>query len=269
MNHPAPPTGVMPALFLGHGSPMNAVEDNRFSREWARLGALLPRPRAILCVSAHWETRGVYVSATERPETIHDFYGFPKVLFDVRYPAPGSPALARRVAALIGAAPGAPRVHLDPGRGLDHGAWSVLRVLYPQADIPVVQLSLDSAQPGPWHYALARQLAPLRDEGVLLLGSGDIIHNLRLFSFHDSSAPDWALRFHALSRRLIEIGDHATLADYPRLGGDAHLAIPTPEHYLPLLYVLALQRPGEQPAFFNDAVFSALSMTSFVLGGGG
>lgn len=257
----------MPALFIGHGSPMNAIEDNEFSREWTRLGRWLPRPKAILCVSAHWETRGIYVSATAQPETIHDFYGFPKPLFEVRYPAPGSPALARRVAELLGMAPGSHRVHLDPGRGLDHGAWSVLRLLYPQADIPVVQFSLDSAQPGAWHYALGQRLAALRDEGVLIVGSGDIIHNLRLFSFHDRTAPDWALRFHTLSKRLIENGDHQALADYPALGSDAHYAIPTPEHYLPLLYVLAAQQPGERPAFFNDAVFSSLSMTSFVLGG--
>ena len=256
----------MPALFIGHGSPMNAIEDNEFSREWARLGRRLPKPRAILCISAHWETRGIYVSAARQPETIHDFHGFPKPLFDVRYPAPGSPALAQRVAELLGVAPGSQRVHLDPLRGLDHGAWSVLRVMYPQADIPVVQFSLDSARPGAWHYALGQRLAALRDEGVLIVGSGDIIHNLRLFSFHEQAAPDWALRFHLLSKRLIENGDHQALADYPGLGGDAHYAIPTPEHYLPLLYILAVQRSGEQAVFFNDVVMSSLSMTSFVIG---
>ena len=267
MNNLPTTEGVMPALFIGHGSPMNAIEDNEFSREWARQASRLPRPRAILCISAHWETRGVYVSAAGQPETIHDFHGFPKPLFDVRYAVPGSPALAQRVAELLGTAPGSQRVHLDPGRGLDHGAWSVLRVMYPQADIPVVQFSLDSARPGAWHYGLGQRLAALRDEGVLILGSGDIIHNLRLFSFHEQAAPDWALRFHTLSKRLIENGDHQALADYPALGGDAHYAIPTPEHYLPLLYVLAAQRPGERPAFFNDVVMSSLSMTSFVLGG--
>ncbi len=245
---------------------MNAIEDNEFSREWAQLGRRLPRPRAILCISAHWETRGVHVSAAQQPQTIHDFYGFPKPLFDVRYPAPGSPALAQRVVHLLGASLSPQAVHADPGRGLDHGAWSVLRVMYPQADIPVVQLSLDSARPGPWHYALGQRLDALRDEGVLIVGSGDIIHNLRLFSFHDRKSPDWALRFHTLSQRLIENGDHQALADYPGLGGDAHLAIPTPEHYLPLLYVLGVQRAGERPLFFNDVVMSALSMTSFVLG---
>lgn len=268
MSDPVALPGAMPALFIGHGSPMNAIEDNAFSREWADLARHWPRPRAILCISAHWETRGIHVSAAAQPETIHDFHGFPKPLFDVRYPAPGSPALAQRVAGLLGVSPGSHRVHLDPTRGLDHGAWSVLRVIYPKADIPVVQFSLDSAQPGAWHYALGRRLAALRDEGVLIVGSGDIIHNLRLFSFHEREVPDWARRFHGLSKRLIENGDHAALSDYPTLGGDARYAIPTPEHYLPLLYVLAAQRPGERPAFFNDVVISALSMTSFVVGAG-
>jgi len=258
----------MPALFVGHGSPMNAIEDNEFSREWTRLGRRLPRPRAILCISAHWETRGIQVSAAAQPETIHDFYGFPQALFDARYAAPGSPALAQRVAALLGAPPDPQSVQLDPRRGLDHGAWSVLRLMVPRADIPVVQLSLDSRRSGPAHYALGRRLAALREEGVLIVGSGDIIHNLRLFSFQERAAPDWALRFHALSQRLIENGNHQALAEYTALGGDAAYAIPTPEHYLPLLYVLAAQRAGERPAFFNDVVMSALSMTSFVFGAG-
>lgn len=256
----------MPALFLGHGSPMNAIEDNACSREWAALGRRLPRPRAILCVSAHWETHGIHVGAAAQPETIHDFYGFPKALFDVRYPAPGSPQLARRVAELLGTAPGSHKVHLDPGRGLDHGAWSVLLPMYPEADIPVVQLSLDSARPGDLHLALGRRLAPLREEGVLILGSGDIVHNLRLFSFHGHGAMDWALRFRTLTNRLIENGDDQALADYPSLGADAHLAIPTPEHYLPLLYVLGARRPDERPALFNDMISSSLSMTSIIYG---
>jgi 4,5-DOPA dioxygenase extradiol len=262
MNH----TGLMPALFLGHGSPMNAIEDNPCSREWAALGRRLPRPRAILCISAHWETRGVSVSAGGQPETIHDFYGFPQALFEVRYPAPGSPWLARRVAELLGAGPAPLPVQLDAQRGLDHGAWSVLRPMIPQADVPVVQLSLDSAQPGSWHLALGRRLAPLRKEGVLILGSGDIVHNLRLFSFHRTAAMDWALRFRALANRLIEAGDDQALADWPALGADAHLAIPTPEHYLPLLYVLGARRPGEKPVLFNDMVTSSLSMTSLIYG---
>jgi 4,5-DOPA dioxygenase extradiol len=258
---------LMPVLFLGHGSPMNAIEDSPCSREWAALGRRLPRPRAILCVSAHWETRGIYVTAAEQPETIHDFYGFPRALFDVRYPAPGSPQLAQRVAGLLGTGPDPLKVHLDPGRGLDHGAWSVLRPMYPEADIPVVQLGLDSARPGPFHLELGRRLAPLREEGVLILGSGDIVHNLRLFSFHGTAAMDWALRFRSLANRLIEDGDDQALADYPALGADARLAIPTPEHYLPLLYVLGARRPGERPQLFNDMVTSSLSMTSILYGG--
>ncbi|HWY25541.1 MAG TPA: 4,5-DOPA dioxygenase extradiol, partial [Nevskia sp.] len=258
MSTPSTANPVMPALFLGHGSPMNAIEDNPCSREWAALGRRLPRPRAILCISAHWETHGIHVTAAAQPETIHDFHGFPKALFDVRYPAPGSPELARRVAELIGTAPGSHRVQLDPHRGLDHGAWSVLRPMYPQADIPVVQLSLDSTRPGDFHLALGRRLAPLREEGVLILGSGDIVHNLRLYSLHGTAAMDWALRFRTLANRLIENGDDQALADYPALGADAQLAIPTPEHYLPLLYVLGARSADERPVLFNDMVTSSL-----------
>ena len=253
----------MPVLFAGHGSPMNAIERNPWSAAWHTLAARLPRPRAILCVSAHWETRGVYVTATPTPETIHDFYGFPKPLFDVRYPAPGDAALARRIAELGGDVP----IRLDPGRGLDHGSWSVLRVMYPAADIPVLQLSLDSRQPGPWHYGFARRLAPLRDEGVLVVGSGDIVHNLGLFRFGAQAPLPWALRFREEVNRRIAARDHAALADWPSLGPDAALSIPTPEHYLPLLYVLALQREDDRVETFNDDVVSALSMTSLVVGG--
>jgi 4,5-DOPA dioxygenase extradiol len=256
-------TNRMPVLFVGHGSPMNALEDNAFTRGWQEAARRIPKPRAIICVSAHWETRGVYVGATDRPETIHDFYGFPKPLFEVRYPAPGDRALAQRVAQLIETTP--TKVHFDPGRGLDHGVWSVLRVMYPQADIPTLQLSLDSAQPGAFHYRLAQQLAPLRDEGVLVMGSGDIVHNLRLFRFSDPAAPDWALRADAAIRARIEARDHAALCDWPTLGADVALGVPTPEHYLPLLYVLALQREGDKVHIFNDSVVSAVSMTSVLI----
>jgi 4,5-DOPA dioxygenase extradiol len=262
----APDAASLPVLFVGHGSPMNAIEDNPFSREWAALGRRLPRPRAILCVSAHWETRGVHVTAAEQPGTIHDFYGFPKALFDVRYPAPGSPALARRVAELLGTGPTPQRVQLDQSRGYDHGLWSVLRVIYPRADIPVVQLSLDSGRPGAFHLELGRRLAPLRREGVLILASGNIVHNLRLFSFHDPVPLPWAGRFQALANRLLESGDDQALANYPALGADAAQAIPTPEHYLPLLYVLGARDAGEAPRLFNDTVYSALSMTSVAYG---
>lgn len=255
-------TAPMPIVFLGHGSPMNAIEDNDFRRSWQNLGKRLPRPKAILCVSAHWETRGVYVTASEHPETIHDFGGFPKALFAVRYPAPGSPALAHRVAELIDTA----RMHLDPERGLDHGAWSVLGPMYPEADIPVVQLSLAVLKPGAWHYDLAKALAPLRDEGVLIVGSGNIVHNLRMYRFNDATPYDWALRFDEDIAERIGAGRHDGLLGYETLGSDALLSIPTPEHYLPLLYVLALQREGETVSFFNDQVTSAISMRSVLIG---
>ncbi|WP_323137496.1 4,5-DOPA dioxygenase extradiol [Dyella subtropica] len=257
-----PSSSVMPALFVGHGSPMNAIEDNAFHRSWAELGRRLPRPRAVLCVSAHWETRGVYVTGTSAPETIHDFYGFPAALFQVRYPAPGDPALARRIASLAEDA----HVHVDAGRGLDHGAWSVLRAMYPKADIPVLQLSLDVRRSGTEHYRLAASLAPLRDEGILVLASGNIVHNLALFRFHSHEQPAWALRFRTEVNACIEQRDHRALCQYENLGPDAALAIPTPEHYLPLLYALALQRDGEAVQMFNDEVISALSMTSLIIG---
>ena len=252
----------MPVLFVGHGNPMNAIERNDFSRRWNELGRDLPKPKAVLCISAHWETRGVYVTTTERPETIHDFYGFPKALFDVQYPAPGDPRLAQRVAGLISTV----KVRPDAGRGLDHGAWSVLVAMYPAADIPVVQLSLDTSHPGQFHYALARELAPLRDEGVLIFGSGNMVHNLGLFSFHDSRPLPWASECDATLRQRILAREHPALMDYDTLGPDARLAVPTPEHYFPLLYPLALQEAAEPASFFNERVISAISMTSVLIG---
>lgn len=251
---------LAPLLFLGHGSPMNAIEDNIWSRNWRALGAALPRPRAILCVSAHWETPGPWLTGHATPSTIHDFGGFPQALFDVRYPAPGDPALAARVVDLLGDA----GARIDPGRGLDHGAWGVLMPMYPDADIPIVQLGIDSRRPGAWHVALARRLAPLREEGVMIVGSGDIVHNLRLFDFRDPTPALWALRFRDQVNALIGAGDLAALADWPSLGEDARLSIPTPEHYLPLLYVLALARDGERLEIFNDDVQGSLSMTSLL-----
>lgn len=252
----------MPVVFLGHGSPMNAVEDNDYRRSWQALGKRLRRPQAILCISAHWETRGVYVTGSEKPETIHDFNGFPRALFDVRYPAPGSPALARRVAELLDSV----RVHVDANRGLDHGAWGVLQPMYPEADIPVVQLSLSVLQPGAWHYDLARELAPLRDEGVLVVASGNIVHNLRLFRSQEKAPLDWALRFDEDVAEHISTGHHEGLLGYETLGSDALLAIPTPEHYLPLLYVLGLQREDDPVEFLNEDVVSAISMRSVLIG---
>jgi 4,5-DOPA dioxygenase extradiol len=252
----------MPALFVGHGSPMNAIEDGPFRRSWSDLGRRLPRPRAILCVSAHWETRGVRLTAAEAPVTIHDFYGFPQPLFDVRYAAPGDPGLARRVASMLAdASPG-----LDLSRGLDHGCWSVLLAMYPEADVPVLQLSLDTRQPASFHYGLARGLAPLREDGVLVVGSGNLVHNLRLADFGLEAGYDWAVRFDAELGARIQSGDHAALVDYAALGDDAARAIPTPEHYLPLLYVLALETPRDALRQFNErCVLGSISMRSIVL----
>jgi 4,5-DOPA dioxygenase extradiol len=252
----------MPVLFVGHGSPMNAIDDNEFHRKWGEIGEQLTRPRAILCISAHWETRGVYVTASERPETIHDFYGFPKALFDVQYSAPGNPPLARRAAEALSEF----GARLDLGRGLDHGAWSVLIAMYPNADVPVVQLSLDTSQPGSFHYRLAKQLAPLREEGVLIIGSGNIVHNLRVFSFHRHDPYDWAVRCdEEIKRRLLK-SEHEGLVAYESLGPDAKLAVPTPEHYLPLLYTIALQEKDEALGFFTSRVLSSISMTSVLIG---
>jgi 4,5-DOPA dioxygenase extradiol len=252
----------MPVFFIGHGSPMNAIEGNRWRNGWAEAVAQASRPRAILCLSAHWETHGLGVTASATPETIHDFFGFPQALFDVRYPAPGSPELAARVRDLLSPA----SVTLDPQRGLDHGAWSVLVAMYPAADIPVVQLSLDRNRSPRDHYALARALAPLRDEGVLIMGSGDIVHNLRAVDFRRPEPLDWAIRFNDEAKRQILADDHQGLIDYQTLGPDAEASVNSAEHYLPLLYVLGLQEPGEAVSFFNDEVFAAISMTSVRIG---
>ncbi|MDD5304450.1 MAG: 4,5-DOPA dioxygenase extradiol [Elusimicrobia bacterium] len=253
---------LLPAVFAGHGSPMNAIEDSEVRREWAALGARLPRPKAILCVSAHWETEGVAVAASEKPETIHDFRGFPRELHEMIYPATGSPALAKRVVELLGPEP----VALDPERGLDHGAWSVLAAMYPDAGIPVAQLGLDMTRSGPEHFELAKRLSPLRDEGVLVLGSGNIVHNLSFYDPRRREPYEWAARFDAKVKALIKAGDFSTLAEHDALGPDAELAIPTPEHYLPLLYILALRRKGEKPSFFNERVENAMAMTSVLIG---
>lgn len=253
----------MPALFVGHGSPMNAIEDNPFRRGWEAVARGLPRPEAVLCVSAHWETRGVAVTASERPPTIHDFFGFPEALFAVRYPAPGSPALAGEIAGLVRGV----RVGLDPERGLDHGAWSVLAAMFPDADVPVVQLSLDTRRPPEFHDALGRELAVLRDRGVLVLASGNMVHNLGRLDFREAGGADWADRFDRVLRERILARDHEALVRYEALGPDARLAVPTPEHYLPLLYALAVQEETEPAALFNAAtVLGSISMTSVLIG---
>jgi 4,5-DOPA dioxygenase extradiol len=254
-----------PALFVGHGNPMNAILDNEWSAAWRRLGAGLPRPAAILAVSAHWYLPGTHVTAMERPRTIHDFGGFPRQLYAFQYPAPGSPPLAARVAELLAPVP----VGLDQEWGLDHGTWSVLAHLFPGADIPVVQLSIDESLPGRRHYELAKRLAPLRDEGVLVLGSGNLVHNLHAYAWgrHPVAPFDFAVRFERTAREQLERGEHGPLADFEARGRDGMLSVPTPEHYLPLLYVIALQDAGETVSFPVEGVDGgSVSMLSVRVG---
>jgi 4,5-DOPA dioxygenase extradiol len=253
----------MPVLFLGHGSPMNAIEDNEFVHGWKELGRSLPKPNAVLCISAHWETRGTFVTAMEKPPTIHDFGGFPKELFDVQYPAPGSPELAKETKSIIKMG----EVGLDDKWGLDHGCWSVIKHLYPGADVPVVQMSLDYYKSPQYHYDLARELAPLRNNGVLIVGSGNIVHNLGLVAWDklntDNYSFDWALEAKEKMKKFILNDDHKSLIDYKSQGKAFTLSIPTPEHYLPLLYALALKDENEYVSFLNDkTVAGSLAMTS-------
>ena len=255
---------TQPVIFIGHGSPMNAIEDNDWSRAWRALGTRLSKPRAILCISAHWTSPGVLLGAAKKPRTIHDFGGFPPALFQVQYPAPGDPELAARVASMLDPAL-APQ--LDAGYGLDHGAWQVLVHLFPEADVPVVQLSLDLRRPGAQQFAIGRMLGALRDEGVLILASGNIVHNLGLLNFRNPEPPAWATAFRDRVNSLIAAGDFTALANFEDLP-DNRLAIPTPEHYLPLLYALACARAGDSLELFNDDVWSTLSMTSLALGMG-
>lgn len=258
---PERPT-TMPALFIGHGSPMNAVEDSEFALGWARIAAALPAPTAILCVSAHWETEMPRLTAMEHPRTIHDFRGFPEKLFQLRYPASGSPALASRIQSLVTCAD----IQLDQESGLDHGAWSVLCRMFPRADIPVLQLSLDRTRPAEFHFTLGAALRPLRDEGVLIIGSGNIVHNLGALVWKDS-AFDWAEEFDAAVEQRILASDFDGLIHYDRLGPSARMAVPTPEHFLPLLYVLGAKKPGEPCEFFCDRItLGSISMRSLKLG---
>ena len=260
-----PETGdLMPVLFVGHGSPMNAIEDNPFSRGWQEVGRGLPRPSAILCISAHWETRGTFVTGMDKPRTIHDFGGFPQALFDVQYPAPGSPELAVSTQQAITSA----HVGVDHAWGLDHGAWSVIIHLFPKADIPVVQLSLDRSLSPSQHYALAGELASLRKKGVLIIGSGNMVHNLGVLDWHNpNSGYDWAQEASTRMKELIQRGDHAGLVNYSAQGKAFQLSIPTPEHYLPLLYTLALKEEAEPLTLFNDQlVMGSIAMTSWRIG---
>ena len=233
----------LPALFLGHGNPLNALQANPWTRAWSAIGASVPHPRAVLSISAHWYVPATAVTAMAEPRTIHDFGGFPRELYEVRYPAPGDAALAARVQQLL--APLA--VLADHSWGLDHGTWSVLRHVFPDADVAVVQLSIDETRPAAFHHELGVRLRPLRDEGILVMGSGDVVHNLHAYAWggHPQEPYDWALRFEAAVRARLQAGDHAPLVDYGALGKDALLSVPTPEHYLPLLYVLGASFPGE------------------------
>ena len=257
---------IMPVLFIGHGSPMNALEDNEFTRTWAALGKSLPKPKAILCISAHWETKGTFVTAMERPKTIHDFGGFPKALFDVQYRAPGSRWLASQTQSTITST----AVGLDNAWGLDHGCWSILSRLYPAADIPVVQMSLDATKPPQYHYDLARELADLRKKGVLILGSGNIIHNFQYLNMNATKANpmtlDWAVEANRDFKLLVTDRNHRELIHYAKHSRALQLAAPTPEHYLPMLYAVALAGKNEKVTFFNDAIVaSSISMTSLMI----
>jgi 4,5-DOPA dioxygenase extradiol len=255
-------SALMPALFVGHGNPMNAIEDNAFSQAWQKVGKSLPRPSSILCISAHWETPGVQLTAMANPRTIHDFYGFPSELYKMRYPAPGSPTLANLVSKTIKGSP----VALDFDWGFDHGAWSVLCRMFPMAEIPVVQLSLNYNLLPKEHFALAKELKALRTRGVLIIGSGNIVHNLQLINWEDQPY-DWALEFDELVRQRILAGDHESLVHYEDLGQIARLAIPTNEHYLPLLYVMAVRDMDEELTFFAEEItLGSISMRSIRLG---
>lgn len=259
--------GKMPVLFIGHGSPMNGIEDNLFSKTWVKLGTEIPKPKAVLVVSAHWLTNGTHITAMEAPKTIHDFGGFPQALFDVQYPAPGSPELALETSKLITST----SVGLDHDWGLDHGTWTVVRHMYPNADIPVLQLSIDYSKPPQYHYDLAKELAALRKKGVLIIGSGNMVHNLRMVAWDKLDEPefgyDWAQEINQVFKEKIVSGDVQSLIQYERLGSAAQLAIPTPDHYYPLLYTLGLQDKTDAIDFFNDiAVGGSLTMTSVKIG---
>jgi 4,5-DOPA dioxygenase extradiol len=250
-----------PAIFAGHGSPMYAIEPNRYTTAWTTLGKSLKRPDAILVVSAHWVTRGTWVTAMAKPKTIHDFGGFPQALFEIQYPAPGSPALADRVKELLSV----PVVLEENEWGIDHGAWSVLKYLYPNADVPVVQLSLDGSMSARAHYDLAKQLAPLRDENILILSSGNVVHNLRMIHWQDNAQPyPWAKDFNQFFAAQMDVKHHESLIEWQKYGESAHLSIPTPEHYWPALYTLALQHEGEHASIFVDGIeMSSISMLGF------
>ena len=258
---------LMPVLFIGHGSPMNGIEDNEFSERWTKMAKEIPTPAAVLVVSAHWFSKGTKITAMDFPKTIHDFGGFPQELFDVQYKAPGNAVLAKETASLIHST----KVELDHDWGLDHGTWTVVRHMYPDAKIPVLQLSIDYTKGPQYHYDLAKELYELRNKGVLIIGSGNMVHNLRMVASDKMKEPgygyDWALQMNDTFKNLIATGDHKSLINYESLGKEALLAIPTPEHYLPLLYTLSLKGNKDNISFFNDkAVAGSLTMTSIKVG---
>ena len=267
MTEPLNHTDKMPVLFLGHGSPMNAIEENEFVAGFRNIAKEIPKPNAILCISAHWETSGTFVTAMQNPPTIHDFGGFPKELFAVQYPAPGSPDLAKETKALVKKT----EIGLDDKWGLDHGAWSVIKHLYPNADVPVIQMSLDYNKPAQYHYELAQEIKSLREKGVLVIGSGNMVHNLGMVAWDKLNASeygyDWAIEASEKMKKFILDSDHDPLINFRSQGKSFDLAIPTPEHYLPLLYTLALKEKKEQVSLFNDkAVAGSLTMTSVRIG---
>ena len=253
----------MPVLFLGHGSPINAIDDNEFSRKWKEIGKTLPTPKAILCISAHWETKGTFVTAMQKPVTIHDFGGFPQELFDFQYPAPGSPELAGETKTIITKT----EVGLDEKWGLDHGCWILLKHLYPNADVPVIEFSLNYDHPPQFHYELARDLSSLRKKGVLIIGSGNMVHNLGMVAWEKLNSEEygynWAIEANEKMKKYILSNDHKQLINFKLQGKAFNLAIPTPEHYMPLLYTLALKEENEEVTIFNDKIVGgSLSMTS-------
>lgn len=259
-------TVKMPVLFVGHGSPANAIEENEFVEGWRRTAKTIPKPAAILCISAHWETRGTFITAMEKPVTIHDFGGFPKALYEVQYPAPGSPGLARETKKIIKKT----EVLLDEKWGLDHGSWSVIKHLYPEADVPVIQLSLDYSQSTQYHYDLAKELSSLREKGVLIIGSGNMVHNLKMVAW-DKLDSDysfvWAMEAREKMINYIVSGDHKSLINYKSQGSAFNLSVPTAEHFLPLLYALALKDESDEIGFFNDkTVAGSIAMTSLKIG---
>jgi len=256
---------IMPAIFFGHGNPMNAVMNNNYTEGWRRMGKQTPKPKSILSISAHWFVPKTGVTISTAPRTIHDFGGFPRELYQVQYPAPGDPELARRVKTLLEPL----QVNLDNSWGLDHGTWSVLRHVYPAADVPVVQLSIDETQPSSFHFDIGRKLAPLRDEGILIVGSGNLVHNLHTYAWgrHVPDPYDWAIRFENEAKEMMLAGEYKPLINYETLGPEASLSIPTPDHYLPLLYVIATRQQGEVITFPIEGVDGgSISMLSVQIG---